>query len=142
MDARIPHLLARLRKRFTHHQDVADVEAYLSSKGFDRGQIGSIVSAWLSDIGAAERERARLTPLTYAIRVQGPHEEGRFSPEAWGHLLTLRASGVLNSAALELVIDRVLEHTDGQATLEEVQAVLESAGWNTGGSFGAPSTVH
>lgn len=141
MDDRIPQLVARLRKRFAKERDVAEVEAYLSSKGFDRGQIGTIVSAWLSDIGGGRREKGRLKPLTYAIRVQGPHEEGRFSPEAWGHLLTLRASGVLNSATLELVIERVMEQVGGQVMLEDVQAVLESAGWDTGGSFGSPSTV-
>ncbi len=140
MDERIPQLVARLRKRFARERDVAEVEAYLSSKGFDRGQIGSIVSAWLSDIGRG-RGKKRLEPLTYAVRVQGPHEEGRFSPEAWGHLLTLRASGVLNTATLELVIERALDHAEGQVTLDDLRAVLESAGWDTGGSFGSPSTV-
>ena len=141
MDERIPQLVARLRKRFAKERDVAEVEAYLSSKGFDRGQIGSIVSAWLSDIGRGTRKKARLEPLTYAVRVQGPHEEGRFSPEAWGHLLTLRASGVLNAATLELVIERVLDHAEGQVTLDDLHAVLEAAGWDSGGSFGSPSTL-
>jgi Smg protein len=141
MDDRIPTILARLRRRFANKRNVAEVEAYLSSKGFDRGQIGTIVSAWLAEIEAGDGSRSRLDPLTYAIRVQGPHEEGRFSAEAWGHLLTLRASGVLNSTALEMVIERVLDQAEGQVTLDDVEAVLESAGWNTDGSFGAPSTV-
>lgn len=139
MDDRIPHLVARLKKRFKAG-DVAEVEAYLSSKGFDRGQIGTIVSAWLSDIGGIGG-KTRLEPHRYSVRVQGPHEEGRFTPQAWGHLLTLRASGVLNSATLEVVIERALEQTDGQVTMVELEAVLEAAGWNSGGSFGSPSTV-
>lgn len=140
MDERIPHLVARLKKRFKEG-DVAEVEAYLSSKGFDRGQIGTIVSAWLSDIGRGKGGKTRLEPHRYSVRVQGPHEEGRFTPQAWGHLLTLRASGVLNSATLEVVIERALEQTDGQVTMAELEAVLEAAGWNSGGSFGSPSTV-
>ena len=42
------------------------------------------------------------------FRVLGPHERGRFAPEAWGHLLSLRGAGILNAVELEHVIDRAL----------------------------------
>jgi hypothetical protein len=37
------------------------------------------------------------------FRVMGPHEWGRFAPEAWGHLLQLSDSGALNGPELEHV---------------------------------------
>jgi Smg protein len=42
------------------------------------------------------------------FRVLGPHERGRFAPEAWGHLLALTGSGALNAAELEHIIERAL----------------------------------
>src|SRR5678815_2119910 len=42
------------------------------------------------------------------IRVLGPHERGRFAPEAWGHLLALSGAGALNPAELEQVIERAM----------------------------------
>jgi hypothetical protein len=42
------------------------------------------------------------------FRVLGPHERGRFAPDAWGHLLALSGSGALNAAELEHIIERAL----------------------------------
>ena len=30
----------------------------------------------------------------------GPHERGRFAPDAWGHLLSLNGSGAINGLEL------------------------------------------
>jgi len=38
-------------------------------------------------------------PTTF--RVMGPHEKGRFAPDAWGHLLSLNGSGAINGPELE-----------------------------------------
>ena len=46
------------------------------------------------------------------FRVLGPHERGRFAPEAWGHLIALSGSGLLTSAELEQLIERALVQID------------------------------
>lgn len=139
MEPRFTHLLARLRKRFGRAEHVAEVEAYLSSKGFDRGQIGTIVSAWLSDIGGGGRS----VPVSSQgpIRVLGPHERGRFTPEAWGYLLGLRASGVLGAEELEHVIERAMMQADGRVGVEDARSVVESGTADGPGPFGDPSIV-
>lgn len=139
MEQRITLILARLRKRFGRAEHVAEVEAYLSSKGFDRGQIGTIVSAWLSDIGGA----ARSLPVSSQgpVRIQGPHERSRFTPEAWGYLIGLRASGALGADELEHVIERVMMQVDGRVSLDDARSVVESGPPDGYGSFGEPSIV-
>ena len=139
MEPRITHLIARLRKRFGRAEHVAEVEAYLSSKGFDRGQIGSIVSAWLSDIGGGQGP----VPVSAQgpVRVLGPHERSRFTPEAWGYLIGLRASGALGPDELEHVIERVLMQVEGRVSVEDARLVVESGTADGSGPFGDPSIV-
>ena len=62
------------------------------------------------------------------FRVPGPHERGRFAPEAWGHLLALRGSGMLSASDFEHVIDRVLGQIEGRVALEDVRALLDGVG--------------
>jgi uncharacterized protein Smg (DUF494 family) len=62
------------------------------------------------------------------FRILGPHERGRFAPEAWGHLLSLNSSGVLNGAELEHVIERALAQIDGRIALDDLRALMEGAG--------------
>lgn len=58
----------------------------------------------------------------------GPHEKGRFAPEAWGHLLSLSGSGAITGAELEHIIERVLIHFDGRIALEDLRVFLEGTG--------------
>ncbi len=81
MDDRWTPVLDELRERFAADTDVVEVEAYLSSKGYDR----------------AGRESS--------LRVQGPHERGRFTSEAWGFLVTLYASGAVHFNDFEQLDD-------------------------------------
>ena len=60
------------------------------------------------------------------FRVMGPHERGRFAPEAWGHLLALANAGALSAADLEQVIDRALMQFDGRVTLDDVRSLLDA----------------
>lgn len=62
----------------------------------------------------------------------GPHERGRFAPEAWGHLLSLSGSGVLNASELEQLIDRALAQIDGRIALDDLRSLLEGAGYDEG----------
>jgi Smg protein len=74
------------------------------------------------------------------FRVPGPHERGRFAPDAWGHLLTLRGTGVLSATDFEYVVDRALAQFDGRIALDDVHALLAGAGHEADGSAG--TTVH
>jgi uncharacterized protein Smg (DUF494 family) len=62
------------------------------------------------------------------FRVLGPHERGRFSPEAWGHLLGLAGSGVVSAGELEHIIERALLQIDGPIALDDLKAFMEAAG--------------
>ena len=76
------------------------------------------------------------------FRVMGPHERGRFAPEAWGHLLALSGSGVLNPAELEHVIERALMHVDGRIALDDLRSLMEGAGFVEANAGEQSPTVH
>ncbi len=59
------------------------------------------------------------------FRVMGPHERGRFAPDAWGHLLALANAGALSTPDLEQVIDRALMQFDGRITLDDIRSMLD-----------------
>lgn len=66
--------------------------------------------------------------LSLSFRVMGPHERGRFSPEAWGHLLTLVGAGTVNGGELEHIIERALVQIDGPIALEDLRAFMDATG--------------
>jgi uncharacterized protein Smg (DUF494 family) len=76
------------------------------------------------------------------FRVMGPHEWGRFAPEAWGHLLQLSDSGALNGPELEQVIERALIQIDGRIALDDLRALMEGAGYDPSGPSSDHATVH
>ena len=76
------------------------------------------------------------------FRVMGPHEWGRFSPEAWGHLLRLSDNGALNGPELEQVIERALAHFDGRIALEDLRTLIDGAGLDDTGSGLDQVNVH
>lgn len=76
------------------------------------------------------------------FRVMGPHEWGRFAPEAWGHLLRLSDSGALNGPELEQVIERALMHFEGRIALDDLRSLIDGAGYNDPGSGPDQVTVH
>ncbi|MFN8665800.1 MAG: DUF494 family protein [Gemmatimonadaceae bacterium] len=129
MDERLAHLLTRLRERFPADTDVAEVEAYLSSEGYNRREIGEIVSAWVADIPpVADPRPSPVGSSSVPFRVLGPHERGRFTTEAWGHLLSLSHAGLVTPTELEGVIDRALSQVDGRIALDDLRALMESGG--------------
>jgi len=75
------------------------------------------------------------------FRILGPHERGRFAPEAWGQLLTLARSGAVTAAELEQIIDRALMQIDGRIASEDLRALIEGAGLSAPASEGH-ETVH
>lgn len=62
------------------------------------------------------------------FRVMGPHERGRFAPEAWGHLMALCGAGVVSAAELELLIERALVQVEGRIALDDLRAIIYGAG--------------
>ncbi|MEP7383814.1 MAG: DUF494 family protein [Gemmatimonadota bacterium] len=142
MDERWAHLLSQLRERFPADADVTDVEAFLSSEGYDRREIGEIVSVWAADLSPERPARSSSSQTSMPFRVLGPHERGRFSTEAWGHLLAMASAGLMNGAELEGVIERALSQVDGRIALDDLRSLMESGGYD---DFGPPPdhvTIH
>jgi hypothetical protein len=75
------------------------------------------------------------------FRIMGPHERGRFAPEAWGHLLSLSGAGLLNPSELEQLIDRAMAQIEGRIALDDLRSVMEGAGYDDGPAPDHP-TVH
>jgi Smg protein len=75
------------------------------------------------------------------FRILGPHERGRFAPEAWGQLLALSRSGALTSPELEQIIERALVQIDGRIALDDLRALVEGAGFSAPAAEGR-ETVH
>ena len=76
------------------------------------------------------------------FRVLGPHERGRFAPEAWGHLLGMAAAGTLGPIELELVIERALAQIDGRIALDDIRGLLDGGGPEDLGHAPEPVTIH
>ncbi len=142
-------VLSVLRARFAPDADARELAEFLSSEGYDRGQIGEIVARFRSDersAGAADGARLVAGPSPVAhlppIRVPGPHEHGRFAPEAWGQLVALHAGGVLTVLELERVIEHALDHVAGRIGPAELRAILEGIGLAGAGASDDPVTIH
>ena len=146
MDDRLAHLISRLRERFSADADVAEVEAYLSSEGYDRRQIGEIVLAYLTEnIPGPENhsdDRKEVGHTSMPFRVLGPHENGRFSTEAWGHLLSLSSAGLLTSTELEGIIERAMSQLEGRIALDDLRSLMESGGYDEFGPAPDHVTIH
>jgi Smg protein len=80
-----------------------------------------------TDRPAGSRE-LRHDDWNVTFRVLGPHERGRFAPEAWGHLLSLSGSGLVNPAELEQIIDRALLQFEGRIGLDDLRLLLDGSG--------------
>ncbi len=122
MNARLAVLLAELRERFPGDFDPAEVARFLKARGVDRRAIGELVATL-----QRERQGELVVDRTAAplFRVEGPHERGRFTADAWGHLLGLLTSGQLTPVDFEGAIDRLLTQVDGQVGVREVRALVE-----------------
>lgn len=141
MDERLSDLLALLRERFSAEPRLDEVEAFLQSEGYDRRQIGEIIDLLTAEIPTSARQSRPLFDTPATFRVLGPHERGRFAPEAWGHLLALNGAGMLNAAELEHVIERALAHIDGRIALDDLRSLMEGAGFDESGP-GEQATIH
>jgi uncharacterized protein Smg (DUF494 family) len=85
--------------------------------------------------------QAPLSSYSMTFRILGPHERGRFAPEAWGQLLALSRTGVVTSSELEQLIERALVQIDGRIALDDLRALVEGAGLSAPAAEGQ-ETVH
>ena len=81
-------------------------------------------------------------PYTMTFRVLGPHERGRFAPDAWGHLLALSGAGILDAAELEQVIERAMAQLEGRIALDDLRTLMESSGLSDSATLPDPGTLH
>lgn len=142
MDDRWIPVIDELRERFAADTDVVEVEAYLSSQGYDRRQIGEILSLLFRDTASPRGMGGVLMARQAPLRVQGPHERGRFSAEAWGYLVQLGGSGAVNLNDFEQLVERALVHVDGRISLADIRGIAEDVGFDDGAMDGERSQVH
>ena len=142
MDDRWTPVLDELRERFAADTDVVEVEAYLSSKGYDRRQIGEILSLLYSDTEPSPGWEGTAAGRESSLRVQGPHERGRFTSEAWGFLVTLYASGAVHFNDFEQLVERALVHVDGRIGLADIRALAEDVGFDDGAMGSDRPLIH
>ena len=142
MDHRWTPVLEDLRARFAADTDVVEVEAYLSSQGYDRRQIGEILSLLYTESAPAFSSDGALISREAPLRVQGPHERGRFTAEAWGYLVMLGGSGAVSLNDFEQLVERALVHVEGRIGLPEIRAIAEDGGFDDPTSNGDRTQVH
>ncbi|MEO7359361.1 MAG: DUF494 family protein [Gemmatimonadaceae bacterium] len=143
MDKSWDPVLEDLRTRFTSETDVVEVEAYLFSQGYDNGQVGEILELLFSGVATEVPELAgMLEARPMPIRVQGPHERGRFSAEAWGYLIMLGGSGLVSQHDFEQLVERALMHVDGRIGLPEIRAIADDGGFDEAATLSDRSQVH
>jgi Smg protein len=120
-------MLAALRAHFAPDADVGDVEQYLAARGLARHEIDEVLARFVSQnaSGAAPRVVQLSRP---ALRVQGPHERGRFTPDAWGYLLTLYNTASTGLGIFETIVERALHHLDGPITRQDIRLLAEELG--------------
>jgi len=130
MTDRLQQTMRSLRRRLGADADLDDVVAALLADGYDHRQIGEIMTRWRSERRPPEATPPPPSPRQFQVptRVLGPHEWGRFSPEAWGRLMALQGSGVLSLQEMERVIEQALEQGDGRVALAELDMILGAAG--------------
>ena len=130
MTDRLQQTMRSLRRRLGADAELDDVVAALLADGYDHRQIGEIMNRWRSERPAAEVARPPSPPRQFPVptRVLGPHEWGRFAPDAWGRLMALQGSGVLSLHEMERVIEQALEQGDGRVTLSELNVILGAVG--------------
>lgn len=147
MTDRWQQVVRSLRQRFNTDADPDEVAAFLAAEGYDGGQIGEIVAHWAIAAAKSPGVTESLVPadrMPAPVRVLGPHEGGRFAPEAWGRLVSLQASGVLSILDLERVIEHALEQGQGRVALPELRAILDGIGLGgvEPGAGADPVTIH
>jgi len=145
MSDRWTEMLATLRERFTTDSDIMEMESFLASNGLSRQEIGEVLSLYFADAVAVDLPDEYIVASTQSdsggsLRVQGPHERGRFTADAWGYLMIMLASGTVASFDFEQLIERALFHIDGRIGLPEIRLLADEVGLDSA-SLGSDRTL-
>lgn len=145
MSDRIEALLESLRARFRPDAPTRDLAEFLAGEGADGGEIAEIVRRFRagerSAAPPAGAPRSGTSERRPPVRVLGPHEWGRFTPEAWGRLLALGGTGALTTGEFERLIERALELGEGRVDLPGLRALLDGIGLGDA-EADAATTIH
>ena len=121
-------MLAALREQFAPDADIVEMERFLVAEGLDRQEIGEVLSLYFADAAEAPQVRFDRPPGATSLRVQGPHERGRFTADAWGYLVTLYESRVVSAFDFEQLVERALFHHEGRIGLADIRALADEVG--------------
>jgi hypothetical protein len=145
-----------LRERFGSGAAGPAVTIYLAARGYDSGQIAAVLAELARAPADSEADAAAGLPEAPAsagpddaatrpadappapLRAWGAHERARFTPEAWGQLLHLRAAG-MGDHEFEHLVDRALLTIDGPVSPAELRALLGDA---LAPGDAPPDTIH
>lgn len=111
-----------------------ELAIHLAASGYDAERAaallaqldGSAAGEVPDDVDGDGQPTAADDPGGPALRVWAPFERARFSPEAWGQLLRLRADG-MGDAEFEHLIDRALLQLDGPVGIAELRGLVGDA---------------
>jgi len=120
------------------HPDQESLTTELTEAGFPRGEIRKAFH-WLEGLSAV-RARAHALPLPgggLALRHYTEPELEKLDPACRGFLLYMESSGVLDSTARELVIDRAMALEVEELALDQLKWVMLMVLFNHPGSENA-----
>lgn len=144
MADRWTRVLDALRRRFPGEAETGAVADFLASQGYNRRQIGEILSLRTAQdaVPPPPVPEADAPRWPDRLRVQGPHERGRFSADAWGYLLMVHAAGVVPPVAFEHLVERALLQVDGRIELTDLRLLAEAVGLDASPTGGVRPPFH
>jgi len=106
------------------HPDQEALTMELTEVGFARRDIRKAFT-WLEGLSAARQSRATgLGRAGHGLRHYTPQEHERLDEECRGFLLAMERSGVIDAAARELIIDRVMALESEEIALDQLKWVM------------------
>jgi Smg protein len=97
----------------------------LTQAGFHRGEIRKAFS-WLDGLSSLREDNAGKPPklASVSIRHYTPEEQERLDEDCRGYLHFMEASGVIDPATREVIIDRLLALETDEITLDQIKWVM------------------
>ncbi|MCR4302048.1 MAG: DUF494 domain-containing protein [Sulfuricaulis sp.] len=97
----------------------------LTQAGFHRGEIRKAFS-WLDGLSSLREDNAGkpAKPASVSIRHYTPEEQERLDEDCRGYLHFMEASGVIDPATREVIIDRLLALETDDITLDQIKWVM------------------
>ncbi len=105
--------------------DQETLTSELTQAGFRRGEIHKAFT-WLDGLSALRKDNLGLAPRskTLALRHYTPQEHEKLNEECRGYLLFMEQNDVLDAAARELVIDRLMALESDDISIDQLKWVM------------------